>query len=294
MPTLRKGILLAGGTGTRMHPLSVAFCKQLLPVYDKPLIYYPLSTLMLADVREIMIITTPRDLPALQALLGDGQQWGLALTYATQDKPEGIAQALVIAEPFLGGGPSVLALGDNIFYSNGFQQLLATADARMTGATIFACHVDQPQEYGVVQLDAGGVPVALEEKPAQPRSNFAVPGLYFYDGQAPGIAANLARSARGEYEITDVNARYLEREQLHVELLGRGSTWMDTGHPLALLRAANFVASIEERQGLRICCPEEIAFRRGFITQDELAGLAARTPGSYGEYLQKVLDQPWP
>jgi glucose-1-phosphate thymidylyltransferase len=285
----RKGLLLAGGAGRRLHPVTRAVSKQLLPVYDKPLVYYPLSTLMLAGVREVLIITSPEDRAAFERLLGDGHELGLRLEYAEQARPEGIAQALIIAAEYLAGDPVVLALGDNIFYGHGFPELLRRAAARETGATVFAYWVRDPERYGVVEFDEQGRPLRIEEKPRQPRSNFALTGLYFYDAQAVEIAASLSPSARGELEITDVNRAYLARGELHVERLGRGIAWLDTGTHEALLQAANFIQTLEERQGLKVACLEEIAFRLGYIGEAELVRLGQQMADtSYGQYLLEI------
>ena len=286
-----KGIILAGGTGTRLHPMTRVVSKQLMPVYDKPMIYYPLGALMLAGVREILIITTPHDRPAFQALLGDGARWGLNLSYAEQPRPEGLAQAYVIGADFVAGGPSALILGDNIFYGRGLGQMFGRALARPDGATVFAYHVTDPQRYGVVSFGPDGRAVDLEEKPAAPRSNWAVTGLYIYDSQAPDLAAGLKPSARGELEITDLNRAYLERGQRSVERLGRGFAWLDTGTPDSLLEAAQFVRTLEQRQGFKIGCPEEIAWRRGFIDSPALERLAAGMTNAYGDYLRRVMAQ---
>ena len=287
-----RGILLAGGTGSRLYPLTRATNKHLLPVYDKPMIYYPLSTLMLAGVREILLITTPRDLPAFETLLGDGRRLGLSLQYAVQPRPEGIAQALVIGRSFIGGDRVVLALGDNIFYGHGFQNILTRAVARPTGATIFAYRVKDPGRYGVVELNEKQRPLSIVEKPEQPASDLAVTGLYFYDQQAVGIASELAPSPRGELEITDVNRHYLEQDELHVERFTRGFAWLDTGTHESLAHSAAFVQALETRQGLKVSCVEEIAYRMGFITAGELARLADEMPNEYGGYLRKVLAAP--
>jgi glucose-1-phosphate thymidylyltransferase len=282
----RKGIILAGGSGTRLYPLTQPVSKQLMPVYDKPMIYYPLSVLMLAGVREILIITTPADSAAFRGLLGDGSQWGLAIQYAVQPRPEGLAQAYHIGAEFVGEDPSVLILGDNIFHGHGLPEMLASADARHQGATVFGYYVKDPQAYGVVSFDAAGRAETIEEKPKAPRSNYAVTGLYFYDGQAPRLAREIKPSARGELEITDLNRLYLEAGQLHVELMGRGFAWLDTGTHGSLLDAALYVRIVEERQGLKICCPEEIAWRKRFIDDEQLARIAEPLRKSgYGEYL---------
>ena len=287
----RKGIILAGGSGTRLYPLTRPVSKQLMPVYDKPMIYYPLSVLMLAGIRDILLITTPADQAAFQGLLGDGSQWGLSLHYEVQPEPKGLAQAYHIGADFVGHGPSALILGDNIFYGHGFPNLLATADARTSGATVFGYRVKDPSAYGVVSFDAAGRAETIEEKPAEPRSNFAVTGLYFYDHRAVDLAADIRPSARGELEITDLNRRYLEAGDLHVELMGRGFAWLDTGTHGSLLDAALYMRIMEERQGLKICCPEEIAWRQGFIDDDGLKQLAEPLRKSgYGDYLLAQLD----
>jgi len=288
----RKGIILAGGSGTRLYPLTQSVSKQLLPVYDKPMIYYPLSTLMLAGAREILVISTPQDTPRFEHLLGDGSRWGLRIGYAVQPTPDGLAQAMIIGETFLGGSPSILVLGDNIFYGNNLQNDLEAAAQRAEGATIFAYPVSDPERYGVVEFDATGRAISLEEKPRKPKSRYAVTGLYFYDRDAPAIARSLKPSARGELEITDLNNRYLASGRLNVRTLGRGHAWLDTGTQDALIEAGTFIQTVERRQGLKICCPEEIAWRMGYINGDQLAALAGPLRNSgYGAYLLKVLEE---
>jgi glucose-1-phosphate thymidylyltransferase len=288
----RKGIILAGGAGTRLHPATLVVSKQLLPVYDKPMIYYPLSTLMLAGIRDILVISTPQDTPRFEALLGDGSQWGLSLAYCVQPRPEGLAQAFVLGRDFVGGCPSALVLGDNLFHGHDLQARLKRAAARTRGATVFAYRVQDPERYGVVEFDAARRALSIEEKPARPKSHYAVTGLYFYDAQVCDIAAGIAPSARGELEITDVNARYLAMGTLDVEIMGRGFAWLDTGTHDSLLDASQFIATLERRQGLKVACPEEIAFRSGWIDASRVEAIAqAMGRSGYGRYLLQVLRE---
>lgn len=290
MDKQRKGIVLAGGSGTRLYPVTKAFCKQLLPIYDKPMIYYPLATLMRAGMRDICVISTPQDTPRLEKLLGDGEQWGINISYIVQDEPAGIAQAFPLARHFIGNDPSALILGDNLFYGHDMSKMMEVANERRTGASVFAYHVTNPKDYGVVEFDSMGAAISLAEKPSEPKSNYAITGLYFYDNKVIDIADNLQPSSRGELEITDLNQQYLDQQQLYVDVMGRGMTWLDTGTHDALLEAGTLVQEIEKRQGFKVLCPEEVAYRSGYIDADQLEALAAPLLKSgYGDYLMQIL-----